>query len=169
MLFRSIVSVQRGSFEGPWAVLVALFVLSSSREAERQRRTDHGRQGLTPGDVMRTGIPSADAWLRVDAFLTHLEASTAAGHDVFPVRGSDGDVLGVVRLDRLLAVRPDDRRFVTVAELTEPRREVPVVAVDEPLADVIENHPEIHRCTVLVVDRAGRVVGVLGPECLAAR
>ena len=33
-----IVSVQRGSFEGLWAVLVALFVLSSSREAERQRR-----------------------------------------------------------------------------------------------------------------------------------
>jgi len=164
-----IIGVQRGSFEGLWAVLIALFVLSSSREAERERRRSGRWQGRTAGDAMRTGVPTADAWLRVDAFLTHLQdVAPSGGHDVFPVRGpDDGEVLGVVRLERLLTVPDADRRFVTVAELTEPRRDVPVVAVDEPLAEVVDNHPEILRGTVMVVDRAGRVVGVLGPECLA--
>ena len=163
-----ILSVQRGDLEGLWAVLVAVFVLTSSRETERQRRTTDRWQGRTAGDVMRVGVPAADAWLRIDAFLTHLQASEpTGGHDVFPVRGTDGDVVGVVRLERLLSVPETDRHLVTVAEVTEPRRDVPVVVVDEPLADVVDNHPEVHRGTVMVVDRTGRVVGVLGPECLA--
>ncbi|MEZ5262990.1 MAG: site-2 protease family protein [Acidimicrobiales bacterium] len=159
-----------GGAEGLWALLVGGFVLASSRDAERQRRQVDWWSDRRVGDVMRPDPPVVEPWMTVDAMLLHLHAQGAFGrHDVFPVRDERGEIIGVVHLASAAAVPEAMRRTVRVAELTEPRRDVPVVGADEPLLAVVQNHPEVQHGTVMVVDHTGRIVGVLGPESLVQR
>ncbi len=167
LLLYGVFNLQRGGVEGLWAVLVGWFVLSSSRDAERHRQLTDWWSGRRVRDVMRVDPPVLEPWLPVEAMLLHLQAVGAFGrHDVFPVRDERGEIMGVVRLSRAMEVPAEQRRIVRVAELVEPRRDVPVVAADEPLLRVVQNHPEVQYGTVMVVDGDGRVVGVLGPEGL---
>lgn len=163
-------SIRDGGGEGLWALLVGGFVLSSSRDAERHRRLTDWWSGRRVADVMRPDPPVVEPWMPVESMLLHLQAQGAFGrHDVFPVRDERGEITGVVRLSAAAAVPEELRRTVRVAELTEPRRDVPVVGMDEPLLEVVQNHPEVQHGTVMVVDGHGRVVGVLGPESLVQR
>lgn len=165
-----IVLTRRGQPEGLWAVLIALFVLSSSRDHERYRSASQRWQGRSVRDAMRPDPPVVEDWMNIEALFQHLHAQAAWGrHDVFPVRDRGGEIVGVVRLGAALAVPEAQRRNVTMAELAEPRRDVPVVSADDALANVVANHPEVHHGSVMVVDAEGRVVGVLGPEALTGR
>ena len=163
-----LVLMRRGEPEGLWAILIGGFVLSSSRDHERHRRVTERWVGRSVRDVMRPDPPVVEDWMTVEALFMHLQAQGAWGrHNVFPVRDRHGEIVGIVRLAAALTVPELERRSVILAAITEPRRDVPVVGVDEPLLDVVRDHPEVQRGTVMVVDPAGRVVGVLGPEALA--
>jgi len=152
---------------GTWALVVALFVLGASFEHERRDHATAALEGYRVGDVMRADPPVVDSWMSVDALLRHVAGrADVQRHDVFPVRDPAGAVVGVVRLANALAVPEVDRPAISVQALTEPRRDVPVVGVDEPLLEVMADHPELQHGTVMVVDPGGRVVGVLGPDCL---
>ena len=166
-----LVLFRRGDPEGLWLILVGGFVLSSSYDFERQRRTAQHWVGRSVGEVMRTNPPIVEDWMTVEALLQHLAARaepTGRGrHDVFPVRDQRGEITGVVHLAAALSVPESQRRLVHLEQLTEPRRNVPVVSVDEPLERVVRDHPEVRHSAVMVVDDTGRIVGVLGPEGLA--
>lgn len=168
LVVAGVVLTRRGDAEGLWALLVGGFVLVSSRDHERHRRMSEWWTGRSVRDVMRVDPPIVEDWMTVEAMFLHLQAQQAFGsHDVFPVRDERGEIVGVVRLVDAIAVPTPERRSVRVLELTEPRRDVPVVGVDEPLLAVVRDHPEVQHGTVMVVDRTGRIVGVLGPEGLA--
>ncbi len=165
-----VLQLRSGGSAAVWALVIAVFVLGASSEFERRRRVAEGLATQVVGDVMRPDPPVVDSLMTAEQLLRHHDPRTAAvPHDVFPVRGPDGTVIGVVRLVTALAVPLEARAEVSVAELTEPRRDVPVVRADAPLLTVIADHPEVQRGAVMVIDRTGQVVGVLGPDCLPRR
>ena len=165
-----LLQLRNGASGAIWALVIAAFVLGASIEHERRRRLSEELRDRVVGDVMRPTPAVVDGWMNIEQLLVHGESITASRHqDVLLVRGEDGAVHGVVRLSVALAVPVVARAGVTVSELLEPRRDVPVVRVDESLLSVIASHPETGRGTVMVVDHAGNVVGVIGPDSLIRR
>ncbi len=171
LVLYGVVMFRRGGAEGLWMLVVGAFVLSSAGSFERQRRNDGFMTGRTVGDIMRPDPPIVEDWMSVEDLLRHLQSLVAPGaayrgHDVFPVRDRAGEIIGVVRLATALTIPPARRQEFRLVQLTEPRREVPVVSVDAPLLQVLADHPELRNGTVLVVDRNRRIVGTLGPGLL---
>ncbi|MFN0027916.1 MAG: site-2 protease family protein [Acidimicrobiales bacterium] len=173
LVLYGLVQFRRGGAEGLWMLVVGAFVLSSAGSFERQRRSAGFLAGRTVGDIMRPDPPIVEDWMNVEDLLRHLQSlvppgTAYQGHDVFPVRDAVGEIIGVVRLATALTIPPARRHEFRLEQLTEPRRDVPVVAVDAPLLEVLADHPELRHGTVLVVDRNRRIVGMLGPQVLEA-
>ena len=173
LLVYGVVQFRRGGAEGLWMLVVGVFVLGSASSFERQRRQNGFLTGRTVGDIMRPDPPIVEDWMSVQDLFRHLQSLTEPGtayrgHDVFPVRDRTGNIIGVVRLATALTIPPERRHEFRMAQLAEPRRDVPVVAVDAPLLQVLADHPELRHGTVLVVDRNRRIVGMLGPQVLDA-
>ncbi len=178
LLVYGVLQFRRGGAEGLWMLVVGVFVLGSASSFERQRRNAGFLSGRTVGDIMRPDPPIVEDWMSVGDLLRHLQSlappgnagrgTAVQGHDVFPVRDRHGEIIGVVRLATALTIPPARRHEFHMAQLAEPRRDVPVVAEDAPLLQVLADHPELRHGTVLVVDRNHRIVGTLGPQVLDA-
>jgi CBS domain-containing protein len=82
----------------------------------------------------------------------------------YPLVDVDGRLTGLVTLNRIRAVPPELRPVRRLADIACPPDEVPVALPDEPLTDLL---PRMSGCAdgrAVVVDAAGRVVGVVSPS-----
>lgn len=139
-------SAAQGTLEKPTAGLLARSISFSGKTAD---------DVLTP----RVQVRFVKATDTADAVIT---AAAETGHSRFPVSGEDSDdVVGLVHLKRAVAIPPDERTGVRVAQLTVP---VPVVPGSMPLDDLLDQLRERGLQMAVVADEYGGTAGILTLE-----
>ncbi len=117
--------------------------------------------GKTAADVLtpRTRVRFIRAIDPADAVLV---AAAETGHSRFPVSGENSDdVVGLVHLKRAVAIPPDERAGVRVAQLLS---DVPVVPQTIPLDDLLDLLREQGLQMAVVTDEYGGTAGILTLE-----
>jgi Zn-dependent protease/CBS domain-containing protein len=153
-----------GSAAGIWTLLLGLFVLFAAR-SELGFAQIHRQVGeLLVRDVMTSDPVVATGWQNVAYFS---DVARASGHRAFPVAAWEGGIAGVVTLDRLATVAPENRTFARVLDVTVPLANVRSARPDQRLADVLTASEPVLDPRILVFDDGGRLVGIVTPADLA--
>ena len=106
---------------------------------------------------------TAPAWFTVDAFLrNYVEPWQAA---TLPLRAFDGRPAGVVTAAALYAVPRDRRHIVRAGDVAIPMSAVPLVAPDQPVADLAVRLAGGR--TVVAVVAGGQLLGLITQADLA--
>jgi CBS domain-containing protein len=151
-----------GSGDGLWLAVIGWFLMGAARTEQGHAQLQHGLAGMTVGDVMTPDPMVGPGWLTVQAFiddylLTHR-------HSAFPVQAWSGDLAGLVTLNRLRAVPPEERAAVRVIDVAAPIGDVPTGHPGEPVADLVERMSDGRDGRALVVDDDGHLVGIVTPS-----
>ena len=153
------------SIGGLWLVFIGWFILSAARGEEAAAVTRHVLTGVRVGDVMSANPQVAPGWITVAEFVERY--LLGSHHSAYPVEGFDGQVVGLVTLNQLRAVPPDERRARRVAEVAIPLADLPTAAPTEPLVGLLERTDGRAGGRALVFDRAGALAGILTPSDVA--
>jgi len=99
-----------------------------------------------------------------DCALDVIEAARQTGHSKFPVTGKTADdIVGVVHVKQAVAVEPDRRRAVRLAEIAEPAATVPDTLELDPLLTLLRAQDNQ---LAIVVDEYGGTDGIVTLEDL---
>ncbi|OBJ73090.1 site-2 protease family protein [Mycobacterium sp. 1274756.6] len=148
-------------FGGLWWVLLGLFVVTMANAEEQQLRTTTALAGVRVRDVMTADPETIGGDVTVADFIQH----TALGrrHSSFPVLDHAGRLSGLVTLNRIRAVAPDQRATTVLQEVACPPAEAPVAHPDEALTALL---PRLSGCTdgraLVLADNA--LVGIVSPS-----
>lgn len=182
-----------GYFDGIWAGLIGLVMVSASRAQAREVRTITALSGLHVRDVLpATRAAAISGWQTVQAFLdTQLAggadsagvtgaasanpAGTADGATAFPVAGFDGRAGGLLTLSQLATVPADRRDSLRIADVATPVAGVVTTTPEEPMTQLIgrlrirpSTPAAIHTAGhALVLGEDGTALGVLTPADFA--
>jgi Zn-dependent protease len=147
----------QASLDALWLVLIAWFMWQAARAERRQAATTELLDGRTVASV----IPVPGVVLPADAPLDQVAdvAATAPAVDTFPVADDDG-VVGALRLAWIRTIEPPDRPFRSPRDIMTPVSQLPAVAADAPVLDLLKllGHDEV----VAVTEPDGRVRTVVG-------
>lgn len=152
--------VVRSRFDGIWLVVLGWFLLGAAGVEARQARVGRTLAGIRVRQVMTPQpftVP-ADATVAefLDGYLFRRRFSA------FPVV-ADGRPEGLVTLTRVEAVPTAERGTVALRALARPMSEVPVVAPDDALTDLLPRVGGRADGHVLVLD-GDRLVGIVSPS-----
>jgi len=160
MIALGVVQVVTGrGLDGVWLALIGWFLVSAATAEEQQARLSGRMAGITVGQVMATRPTVLDGNLTVDDFV----AQVALTHQfsTYPLIDADGRLTGLATLNRVRAVPPNLRATTRLRDIACPPNEVPTARPDEPLTDLLERMQGCADGRAVVVDDAGRVIGVL--------
>ncbi len=146
-------------FDGLWLALIGLFLVNAATAEEQQTRINAALVGVRVRDVMTPNPVSADARQAVRSMIDNLVFSTS--FSTYPLLDEQDRLRGLVTLNRLRRVPPEQRDSVTLGDIACPAEDVPVARPDEPLTDLL---PRMEGCPdgrAVVVDQDGRVVGIV--------
>ncbi|MGQ0535079.1 MAG: site-2 protease family protein [Methanobacteriota archaeon] len=136
-------------------ILIAFFVWMGASEEERSVAVVTTLGDLRVGDVM-TRDPET---VRPDATVSEVfERMLATKHLAFPVLDGDRPI-GTVHLADLARVRREEHDALLVADVC--RRDFPVLTPDAPATEALPLVSREESAPVLVLDRTGRLVGLL--------
>jgi Zn-dependent protease/CBS domain-containing protein len=142
---------------GLWLMLIGWFLVNAARAEESAAALRSSLRGLVVREVMTPDPVAVPADITVeqlvDRYLLRHRFSA------FPVGPSPDAISGVVTLDRIRTVPPDQRGTVTIADIAIPAGEV-TVAPDDPVERAL---PFVHRGSRALVFDRGRLVGILSP------
>ncbi|MFB9393139.1 site-2 protease family protein [Streptomyces coeruleoprunus] len=162
--------LRAGSYGGLWLALVGWFLVAAATVEGRQAQLRGVLAGVPVRHAMTARPVTVPAAMSVARFLADpryryrhsafpaVEEDTSGGED----GGEDGAgrPVGLMPLDRALAVPEARRPSVLVGEVMVPLAEVTVVGPDDPLADLLPRMESGAEHRVLVVEH-GRLVGVV--------
>ena len=157
--------VSGAGFGGLWLALIGWFVVSSAAAEEQHAQVSGRLSGLTVADVMTPRPLALDGNLTVDDFV-HQVVMTHR-FSTYPLVDPAGRLAGLVTLNRVRAVPPEQRRTTRLADIACPPNEVPTAVGTEPVHDLFER---MHGCAdgrAVVLDQDRRVIGVVSPTDLA--
>lgn len=145
---------------GLWFLVLGWFLINAAR-AEQLQTQVRDQLGDLPVERVMTPNPSvapADATVAevLDDYVLRQR------HSAFPLRDADGKLAGLITLERLRSVAPDQRATTPVRSVACPVGEVVTVQPDEPLVDLL---PRLNSCgdgRALVL-RNGELVGIVTP------
>ena len=141
-------SAQQGAIDDETADLVARSIAFGDRTAA-DVRTPRVRVHFLEGK---------------DTALDVIEAARQTGHSRFPVIGrSPDDILGIVHVKQAVAIEPDRRRNVRLAELADPIATVPDSIELDPLLTLLRDQG---MQMAIVVDEYGGTDGIVTLEDL---
>jgi Zn-dependent protease len=151
-----------GTPDGLWLAVIGWFLMGAARAEQGQAKLRHALDGIQVGEAMTPNPTTGPGWLTVQAFiddylLTHR-------HSAFPIESWGGGVDGLVTLNRLRSVPSHRRTAVRVADIAAPLADVPTGRPDEPLSDLVERIGPGSDGRALVLDDAGRLVGIVTPS-----
>jgi Zn-dependent protease/CBS domain-containing protein len=147
---------------GVWLVLIGLFLRGVAQASYQGAVMRQALQGVRVADVMARDVVAVPADLTIQRLIE--DSLIPTGHRSFPV--VDGDrVLGIVSLESIRGVSPEERARMRVAERLE--RDAPRIRPDAPLSEAIAAMHEAGARHLLVTDAAGRLVGFLTGTGLA--
>jgi Zn-dependent protease/predicted transcriptional regulator len=147
---------------GLWPVLIGLFLVNAATAEEQQARASATLYGVRVGDVMSPEPVTADPDQPLDRFIA--DRLWTRRHSTYPLVDALGGLAGLVTLNRIRAVPANQRPATTLADIACPPEEVPLAAPEESLVSLL---PRIAGCgdgRAVVVDSAGRVVGIVSPS-----
>jgi Zn-dependent protease len=150
---------------GIWLALIGWFIVSAATSEEQQARLGGRLAGLTAGQVMTAQPLVLDGNLTVDDFVNQVAMTHRLS--TYPLVDPYRRLTGLVTLNRVRAVPPDLRASTRLREIACPPTEVPTAHPDEPIVDLLERMDGCSDGRAVVVDDAGRVVGVLSPTDVA--
>ena len=151
--------------DGVWLALIGWFVVSAATAEEQQARLSGRIAGLQVGHVMAARPTVLDGNLSVADFIA--QVALTHQYSTYPLVDPYGRLTGLVTLNRVRAVPPELRAATRLQEIACAPNEVPTARPEEPLVELLER---MHGCAdgrAVVVDEAGRVVGVLSASDVA--
>jgi CBS domain-containing protein len=142
---------------------IGWFLFSAAREEETALLTRQSLAGVRVADVMTPRPHTAPAGISVEEFIQRYLLGDR--HSSYPVQGSDGQVTGLITLDRLRGVPPARRETTLVRDAAIPRSDVPTAAPHEPVLALLERLTPVAGGRAFVVD-GDQVVGIVTPSDL---
>ncbi|SFQ48944.1 Zn-dependent protease (includes SpoIVFB) [Amycolatopsis arida] len=151
-----------GTFGGGlWAILIGLFVVNVATAEERQAELGAALAGLRVRDVMTSNPDTVDGDVAVSEFLR--EVALVRRHSAFPILDPAGRFQGMVTLNRLRSVRPQDRDATLLRDVACPPGEVPLAEPDEPITGLLARMDGCTDGRALVFDE-DRLAGIVTPS-----
>jgi len=148
----------QAALSGLWLIFLGWFLLSAARSEESQVLMRGALAGLLVGDVMARDPTVAPGWITVDEFMrSYLPGQRAIA---FPIKTLEGDLDGLVTLNRLAQVAPEERSSRRVRDVGTGMADVPKASPNEQVTAVLERFPQSHDGQMLVID-GGKLVGTL--------
>jgi predicted transcriptional regulator len=142
-------------WSGLWFALLGLFLESSAKQAWFQAKALDILSGYTAEDIMVEELPTTDRQVA----LTYL-ANRSDEHYIYFVADDDERVIGVLTEKEVAAVEPDERRTATAGEVMSSTQDVPVAALKEDGASLLQRM-EAEATWMMPVVSEGNVVGVV--------
>ena len=147
-----------------WFAFIGWF-LAGSASAEAQQAVVTGQlRGIRVGQIMTPDPVTVPGSATVSEFLDgHL---FRARHQGFPVIQDDRGVTGLVTVNRIRQVLPEERDRTRLADIACPLADVATAAPDDSVADLL---PRLTECTDrrALVFRNGRLAGIISPSDIA--
>ena len=150
---------------GLWLALIGWFVVSAATVEEQQARMSGRLAGVTVGQLMTAQPVILDGNLTVDDFVR--QVALTHRFSTYPLVDPAGRLTGLVTLNRVRSVPPAERATTRLWEIACAPADVPVAHLED---SVVELLVRMHGCAdgrAVVVDDAGRVVGVVSPSDVA--
>ncbi len=161
-----VLQVVTGSgLNGIWLALIGWFVVSAATAEEQQARLGAQLGGVTVGQVMTPGPTVLDGNLTVAEFVAQLALTHP--FSTYPIVDPQGRLTGLVTLNRVRAVPAELRATTRLREIACTPTEVPIARPEDPLGELLERMQGCADGRAVVVDDAGRVVGVVSPSDVA--
>jgi Zn-dependent protease len=148
-----------GGIGGLWLALIGWFLVNAATAEEQQARLSSRLSGVRVRDVMSGPPVVADGSLPLDEFIDRLAMTHRFSS--YPLVDSGGRLTGLVTLNRVRAVPPEQRASTLLRDIACPPEEVPTARPDEPLLTLL---PRMRGCSdgrAVVLDELGRVVGLV--------
>jgi Zn-dependent protease/predicted transcriptional regulator len=166
MIALGVLQVVTGSgLSGVWLALIGWFVVSAATAEEQQAKLGGRLAAVTVGQVMTPGPVVLDGNLSVGDFVA--QVALTQRFSTYPIVDSDGRLTGLVTLNRVRAVPPELRATTRLHEIACAPAEVPIARPEDPLGELLERMQGCSDGRAVVVDNAGRVVGVVSPSDVA--
>jgi Zn-dependent protease/predicted transcriptional regulator len=147
-------------FSGLWLMFVGWFLIAAARAEEQQAELSGALADVLVRDVMSRHPTTAPASISVQQFLDGYVLSYR--YSTFPLTEDDGTLAGLVSLKRVKEVPAEDRWRVAVRDVACPIDDVPIVAPDDRVVDLLPRMANCADSRALVVER-GRLVGIVSP------
>ncbi|MFI7634978.1 site-2 protease family protein [Nonomuraea sp. NPDC049400] len=149
------------SFDGLWLALIGLFLVNAATAEEQQTRLGAALHGIRVADAMSSHPVVASP----DETVSGLIERVVLRHrlSTYPLVGQDGSFRGMVTLNRIREVKEELRDTVRLADIACPPQDVPRARPEEPLTDLLERMQGAADGRAVVLDAAGRLVGLLTP------
>jgi stage IV sporulation protein FB len=148
-----------GLFGNPMLLFIALFVYLAAAQESSQAQMKEIAQGLHVHDAMITRFRVLDPAATLQEAI---EALVHTGQHEFPVVSGDGNVIGILTRDDMIAAYRSQGANAPVTEVM--RRNVPTIPAHAPLERALQQMQECSCPGLAAVDRHGRVVGLVTPE-----
>jgi CBS domain-containing protein len=150
---------------GIWLALIGWFVVSAASAEEQQARLGGRLAGVRVGQVMAARPVVLDGNLTVNDFI----AQVALTHQfsTYPLVDPHGRLTGLVTLNRVRGVPPELRATTRLQDIACPPAEVPIAHPEDALVELLERMQGCADGRAVVVDDAGRVVGVVSASDVA--
>jgi Zn-dependent protease len=150
---------------GVWLALIGWFVVSAATAEEQQARLGGRLAGVKVGKVMAARPTVLDGNLTVADFIA--QVALTHQYSTYPLVDAYGRLTGLVTLNRVRAVPPELRATTRLQEIACPPSEVPVARPEESLVELLERMNGCADGRAVVLDDAGRVVGVVSASDVA--
>jgi Zn-dependent protease/CBS domain-containing protein len=166
MIALGVLQVVTGSgLSGIWLALIGWFVVSAATAEEQQAKLGARLAGLTVGQVMTARPTVLDGNLTVADFVAQLALTHP--FSTYPIVDPEGRLTGLVTLNRVRAVPPELHATTRLREIACTPTEVPIARLEDHLGELLERMQGCADGRAVVVDDAGRVVGVVSPSDVA--
>jgi Zn-dependent protease len=150
---------------GLWLALIGWFVVSAATVEEQQARLSGRLAGVTVAQVMTARPLILDSNLTVSDFVN--QVAFTHQFSTYPLVDPAGRLTGLVTLNRVRSVPPAERATTRLWQIACSPADVPVARPED---FVVELLGRMHGCAdgrAVVLDDAGRVVGVVSPTDVA--
>ncbi|MEO8323869.1 MAG: site-2 protease family protein, partial [Actinomycetota bacterium] len=148
----------RQSFDGIWIAFLGYFLLNAATAEEQVIVARDALAGITVGDAMSAAPVTVPGWITLDAFLDDFASQHHDQH--FAVTAFDGSISGVVSLDAVKRVRPEERSATRTDRISIPIAEIIICEPSDLITGVLERMTGTGLGRALVFDE-GRMVGAL--------
>ncbi|MDQ4105038.1 MAG: site-2 protease family protein [Actinomycetota bacterium] len=152
-------------FGGFWLALIGWFLVTAARAEEQYTLAQRTLAGVRIADVMTPDPVTAPPELSVQQFVDDYLLRTR--FSALPLLDGDDRLAGLVTLNRIRQVTASERAGTRLLDIACPPSDIPIARPEEPLSDVL---PRMAGCTdgrAVVVDAAGRLVGIVSPSDVA--
>jgi len=149
-----------GTGGGLWWVLIGLFIITMASVEENYARTSAILGGLRARDIMTPNPDTADPGHTVNDFVRDILMKRR--HSAFPLVLPNGEVTGIVTLNRIRALPPDRHASTTIGQIACPTNEVPIARPDELVSELLVRLGGCVDGRALVMD-GDRLVGIISP------